>query len=124
MQLIRCAKAPPPVGPYSHAVKVDRWVFISGQIGLDPATGALTSQRVEDQTAAALSNLEAILEEVGCSRKSVVKTTIFLTSMDHFSLVNEVYARFFGDHKPARSCVEVSRLPKGALVEIEAVAIL
>ncbi|MCX7823412.1 MAG: RidA family protein [Syntrophobacterales bacterium] len=122
MEFLRSSKAPQPVGPYSHAVKAGDFIFISGQIGMDPKTGELVSHDIRDQTAVALSNIKAILEEVGLPIESIVKTTVFLTDMKYFTSMNEIYSGFFGSHKPARSCVAVAQLPKNALVEIEAVA--
>jgi 2-iminobutanoate/2-iminopropanoate deaminase len=122
MEYIQCDKAPGPVGPYSHAIKAGGFLYLSGQIGIDPQTGNLTDGNIKKQTAMALYNIKTILESVGCSLRAVVKTTVFLTNMQHFSDMNEVYAQFFGDHKPARSCVAVAQLPKNALVEIEVIA--
>ncbi len=114
-------KAPAAVGPYVHAVEAGNMLFCSGQLGLDPVTGELP-QGVEAQTIQSLSNLEAVLKEAEYSKTDVVKTTVFIDNMDDFGKVNEIYAEFFGDHKPARSCVEVAKLPKAALVEIECIA--
>jgi 2-iminobutanoate/2-iminopropanoate deaminase len=122
MEYIQCKKAPLPVGPYSHAIRVGNFLFLSGQIAIDPKTGNLIDGDIKKQTAMVLSNIKAILEEAGCSLESVVKTTVFITDMKHFSDMNEVYAQFFDQHKPARSCVAVAQLPKNALVEIEVVA--
>ena len=115
--------APEAIGPYSQAIIAAPFVFCSGQIGLDPATGALV-EGVENQTRQALLNMEAVLMRAGFSPGKVVKTTIFLKSMDDFAAVNTVYGDFFGRHRPARSTVEVSNLPGGALVEIECIAVL
>ncbi len=115
--------APEAIGPYSQAVIAAPFVFCSGQIGLDPATGALV-EGVESQTRQALANLEAVLIRAGFSPGKVAKTTIFLKRMEDFAAVNTVYGDFFGEHRPARSTVEVSNLPKGALVEIECIAVL
>lgn len=115
--------APKPIGPYSQAVKAGGALYVSGQLGVDMATGNL-APIVQEQAALALKNLGAILESEGLSYSNVVKTTVFLASLEDFTAVNEVYASFFtGSAPPARSCVEVSKLPKGALVEIEAVAV-
>ena len=116
-------KAPAAVGPYVHGVQVGNLFFISGQLGLDPVTGVMV-EGVEAQAHVALKNLGAILEEVGSSYNDVVKTTIFLKDMGDFALVNSIYSEYFNDEKPARSCIEVARLPKDGLVEIEAVAIV
>ena len=115
--------APRPVGPYSQAMRAGRLLFLAGQIPVDPATGAMPKD-IKDQTAQVLRNLQAVLEAAGGTLADVVKTTVFLTDLDDFAKMNEVYGRFFGEEPPARACVEVSRLPKGALVEIEAVAFL
>ena len=122
-QVVLSEKAPKPIGPYSQAVKAGGLLFCSGQIPLDPVTGQLKSSDVEGQTRAVLDNLKAVLEEAGGTLDCVVKTTIFLKSMNDFPKVNEVYASYFGGTFPARSTVEVARLPKDVLVEIEAVAI-
>lgn len=114
--------APQPIGPYSQAIIVGNFVFVSGQIGLDAKTGELVSSKIEEQTEFAIRHIEAILKSVNLELKNVVKTTIFLKNMSDFTKVNSVYERFFGDTKPARSCVGVLELPKNALVEIEAIA--
>ena len=120
-QTIHTDRAPAAVGPYSQAVRAGNLLITSGQLGLDPLTGNLP-EGVEKQTRQSLENIGAILAEAGFSRTDVVKTTVFIRNMDDFGLVNEIYAAFFGGHKPAPSCVEVSALPKGGLVEIEAIA--
>ena len=120
--IISTPKAPAAIGPYSQAVRVGAALYTSGQLGLDPATGSLP-EGVEAQTRQSLSNIGAILDAAGYAVTDVVKTTVFVRSMDDFARVNAVYSAFFGDHKPARSCVEVSRLPKDGLVEIEVVAV-
>ncbi len=120
--IISTPKAPAAIGPYSQAVRVGAALYTSGQLGLDPATGSLP-EGVEAQTRQSLSNIGAILDAAGYAVTDVVKTTVFIRSMDDFACVNAVYSAFFGDHKPARSCVEVSRLPKDGLVEIEVVAV-
>ncbi len=114
--------APAAVGPYVHAVKTGEMIFISGQLGLDPADGSLP-EGVEAQTRQSLENLKTILEGCGLDLDHVCKTTIFLADMGDFARVNEIYAGYFRDAVPARSCVEVARLPKDGLVEIEAVAV-
>lgn len=119
--IISTAKAPAAIGPYSQAIQTGNMLFSSGQLGLDPKTGILPNG-IQAQTAQALANVDAILKEAGFERSDVVKTQVFLKDMADFGAVNEHYADFFGDHKPARSCVEVSRLPKNGLVEIEVVA--
>ena len=119
--IIHTVHAPAAVGPYSQAVLTGGLLLTSGQLGLNPETGILP-EGVEAQAAQALQNIGAILAEAGYERTDVVKTTIFIRNMEDFAAVNRIYAGFFGDHKPARSCVEVSALPKGGLVEIEATA--
>ena len=121
LQIIHTADAPAAVGPYSQAICTGNLLLTSGQLGLDPATGLLP-EGIEAQTEQALKNIDAILAEAGFSRDDVVKTTVFIRNMDDFGTVNRIYADFFGGHKPARSCVEVSALPKGGLVEIEVAA--
>ena len=119
--IIHTVHAPAAVGPYSQAVLTGGLLLTSGQLGLNPETGILP-EGVEAQAAQALQKIGAILAEAGYERTDVVKTTIFIRNMGDFAAVNRIYAGFFGDHKPARSCVEVSALPKGGLVEIEATA--
>ena len=119
--IIHTGKAPAAVGPYSQAVRTGDLLITSGQLGADPETGNLP-EGVEAQAEQSLKNLDAILAEAGFARTDVVKTTVFIRNMDDFGKVNSIYAAYFGSHKPARSCVEVSALPKGGLVEIEAIA--
>ena len=119
--VISTVKAPAAIGPYSQAIQTGDMLFTSGQLGLDPKTGSLPDG-IQAQTSQALANVNAILKEAGFTKENVVKTTVFLKDMTDFGAVNEIYADFFGDHKPARSCVEVTRLPKNGLVEIEIVA--
>ncbi len=116
-------EAPEPIGPYSQAVVAGEFVFISGQIGIDPKTNEMVSDKVEKQTETAIGNIMAILKSVGLGPENVIKTTIFLKNMSDFQKVNAIYEKHFGRYKPARACVAVSELPKGALVEIEAVAV-
>lgn len=116
-------KAPKAIGPYSQAISVGDMVFTSGQLGIDPKTGEFVEGSIQEETRQALLNLEAVLEAAGVTLKDVVKTTVFIKDMNQFGLINEVYSQFFSEHKPARSCVEVARLPKDGNVEIEAVAI-
>lgn len=119
---VRSEKAPAPIGPYSQAVAAGDELFCSGQVALDPASGELVNGDVAAQTDRALKNLGAVLEAGGMSHADVVKTTIFLVDMNDFAAVNEVYGRYFEGTKPARSTVAVAGLPKGARVEIEAIA--
>lgn len=120
-QTIHTDLAPAAVGPYSQAVRAENLLITSGQLGLNPKTGILL-EGVEAQTKQSLENIGAILAEAGFSLTDVVKTTVFIRNMDDFGRVNGIYAAFFGEHKPARSCVEVSALPKNGLVEIEVIA--
>ena len=115
--------APQAIGPYSQAIKAGGFVFVSGQIPIDPATGLIAQSEVAAQTDRVLQNLKAILTAAGTSLDNVVKTTVFLKSMGDFAAMNEVYARFWKKAPPARSTVEVSRLPKDVLVEIDVIAL-
>jgi len=115
-------RGPKPIGPYSQAIKSNGFLFISGQVGVDPASGAFAGPTIQQQTERMLENVKAILEAGGASLGHVVKTTVFLKDMNDFAAMNEVYARYFTAAPPARSTVQVARLPKDALVEIEVVA--
>ena len=121
-KVISTANAPQAIGPYSQAIEAGGFVFVSGQIPLIPATGELVDGSVEVQTARVLENLKAILEAAGSSMEDVVKTTVYITNIDDFAKVNGIYGRYFEANPPARVCVEVSKLPKGALVEIDVIA--
>lgn len=122
---INTEKAPAAIGPYSQGVVAGNFLFVSGQLPIDPKTGSIDADNVADQARQSLTNLSQILEAAGTSMDKVVKTTVFIQHMDDFAVMNEVYAQFFqGEVLPARSAVEVAKLPKGALVEIEAVAAL
>jgi 2-iminobutanoate/2-iminopropanoate deaminase len=123
LKTIHTEQAPEAIGPYSQAVSAGGFVFVSGQIPIDPATGELVQGSIGQQAERVIKNLEAVLEAAGSSMGRVVKTTIYLASMSHFSEVNDVYARAFGEHRPARATVAVAALPKGASVEIDAVAV-
>ncbi len=116
--------APGAIGPYSQGVAIGRFLFLSGQIPIDPLTGTRVEGGVADQTRRVLVNLAHVLEEAGFSMRDVVKTTVYLTELASFSEMNEIYAEFFTQPYPARATVEVSALPKGALVEIDAIAVL
>ncbi len=120
--IVRTDRAPAAIGPYSQGVRVGNLFFFSGVIPLDPDTGALVGADAAEQTAQVLQNIRALLASQGLSPQNVVKTTVFLTDIAAFGAVNDVYASLFDSEPPARSCVEVSALPKGALVEIECVA--
>ncbi len=116
--------APRAIGPYSQATRANGFLFTAGQVGFDPATGELVDGGIAEQTARVLDNLGAILASAGLDLSNVVKTTVFLVDMGAFGAMNEVYARAFGSHRPARSTVAVAALPRGAQVEIDAVAVL
>jgi 2-iminobutanoate/2-iminopropanoate deaminase len=121
---VRASAAPAPVGPYSQAIDHEGWIFASGQIPLDPVTGALVEGGIEEQTRQALANLRAVLEAAGASLDDVVRTTIYLTDLAQFARVNGVYAEHFSrEPQPARATVGVAALPIGAAVEIDAVAV-
>ena len=122
MNAISTKKAPAAIGPYSQAIRVGNLIYTSGQIPLDPATGAFVEGGIKEQTRQALTNIKAILEEAGTSMDKVVKTTVFMANMDDFADMNAVYAEFFTEPYPARSAVAVKTLPKGALIEIEVIA--
>ena len=121
MKVIKTLEAPAAIGPYSQAIKANGFLFVSGQIPLTP-NGELAGNDIKAQTKQVLKNLKAILKEADLSLKDTVKTTIFLKNMDDFSVVNEIYAQAFKEHKPARSTIEISKLPKDVLVEIELIA--
>lgn len=121
MKTVFTDKAPLPVGPYSQAIVINNLIFCSGQIGIDPKNNQLVDG-IENQTKQVLNNLKMILDESGSSIDKVIKTTIFLKDINQFQIVNKIYEDFFKDHKPARSTVEVSNLPKRALIEIELIA--
>uniref|UniRef100_A0A7V3RGB3 RidA family protein n=1 Tax=candidate division WOR-3 bacterium TaxID=2052148 RepID=A0A7V3RGB3_UNCW3 len=120
-KIIKTNKAPEAIGPYSQAVATDDFVFTAGQIGIIPQSGELV-QGIKEQTEQVLNNLKAVLNEAGMDLKDVVKTIVYLTRPEDFPLMNEVYARYFPNEPPARTTIFVSGLPKGALVEIEAIA--
>ena len=122
MKVISTDKAPAAIGPYSQAIEVNGMVFASGQIPVNPATGEIP-EGVEAQAKQALTNLTNLLAEAGSSIEQVVKTTVFIKNMEDFGKINEIYAEYFTGTYPARSCVEVARLPKDVLLEIEAIAI-
>jgi 2-iminobutanoate/2-iminopropanoate deaminase len=123
MKKVETKKAPQAIGPYSQGIIVNNMFYSSGQIALTPE-GEMVQGDVKAQTHQVFKNLQAVLEEAGASLETVVKTTVFLKNMDDFAAFNEVYGQYFSEHKPARSCVEVARLPKDALVEIEVIALV
>jgi 2-iminobutanoate/2-iminopropanoate deaminase len=122
MKAISTEKAPAAIGPYSQAIQVGNLVYTSGQIPIDPATGIIVTGGIKEQTLQSLTNVKAILEEVGLTMSNVLKTTVFMADMGDFADMNSVYAEFFTEPYPARSAVAVKTLPKGALVEIEVIA--
>ncbi|MGN6713067.1 RidA family protein [Anaerocolumna jejuensis] len=121
-KIISTSNAPAAIGPYSQAVVLNDMVYTSGVIPIDPANGTVVNGDIKVQTKRVLQSLEALLKDSGSDLGKVVKTTVFIKNMEDFPLVNEVYASFFTDNFPARSCVEVARLPKDVLIEVEAVA--
>jgi len=123
MKVIQTSEAPAAIGPYSQGIVVNNLFYSSGQIPLT-AEGELIQGDVKEQTHQVFSNLKAVLKEAGASLETVVKATVFIKNMDEFAAVNEVYGEYFSVHKPARSCVEVARLPKDVLVEIEVIALV
>ena len=122
-QILNTTNAPAAIGPYSQGTCAGGMVFVSGQLPIDPATGALETGSIGDQTRRSMENIIAILAEAGCTLQDVVKTTIFLRDLNDFAAVNEAYAAYFPANPPARACVQVARLPKDANVEIEAIAV-
>jgi len=122
-QTVSTEKAPKALGPYSQAIRAGGFIWCSGQIPINPATNSIEATTIEDQTRQSISNLKNVLEAAGSSLANVVKTTVFIKDMNDFAALNGVYAEMFGDTKPARSCVEVARLPKDVKVEIECVAV-
>lgn len=123
IEVVSTVNAPAALGPYSQALKVNGFIYCSGQIPINPASNAVEAVSIEDQTRQAITNLKNVLEAAGSSLANVVKTTVFIKDMNDFVALNGVYAEMFGDTKPARSCVEVARLPKDVKVEIEAIAV-
>ena len=123
-EIVRTDKAPKAIGPYSQAIRTETMIYTAGQTGLNPATGELIGNTVEEQTRQVLINLQNVIEAAGSTLAHVVKTTVFLKDMNDFSKMNAIYAEFFGQNPPARSTVAVAGLPKGGLVEIEAVVLV
>lgn len=121
-QIINTSKAPAPVGPYNQAIKANGFLFVSGQIAINPETNALETANLEDETHLVFKNLKSILDEAGYTFSDVVKATVFLSDMGLFASVNEIYAQYFPEHAPARECVAVRTLPKNANVEISVIA--
>ncbi|MBZ4659052.1 MAG: reactive intermediate/imine deaminase [Desulfacinum sp.] len=122
LTFVRTDKAPAAIGPYSQAVQAGPWVYVSGQIPLVPETGEMAGADFETQARQVLANVQAVLEAAGCGLSDVVAADVFLTDLKNFQAFNQLYADFFGDHKPARAVVEVSALPRGALLEMKCTA--
>jgi len=123
-KVIYTSKAPAAIGPYSQAIEVGNMIYTSGMIPINPMDGNLVNGSIEEQTEQVLENLSALLEEAGSSLEKVVKTTVFIKNMDDFAKINQIYGTYFIENYPARSCVEVARLPKDVLIEVEAIATL
>lgn len=121
-EIVLTDRGPKPIGPYSQAIRANGLLYLSGQVALDPKTGALVGTNIRQQTERTLENVKGILEAAGANLHHVIKTTVFLKDMNDFAAMNEVYAKYFPSAPPARSTVEVARLPKDALVEIEVIA--
>ena len=121
-RIIQTAQAPSAIGPYSQAIGIDGFLYTSGQIALNPENMEMMNGEIEEETEWVLKNIEAILKADGMRRDQVIKTTVYLTDLGEFSRMNQVYEKFFADTKPARSCIQVAALPKGAKVEIDAIA--
>ncbi len=124
LEKIYTDQAPAAIGPYSQAIKIENTLYTSGQIPVDPTNGKVISTEITEQAQQVMKNLQAVLEEGGSNLNSVIKTTCFLTDMVDFAAFNEVYGSYFGDHKPARSCVAVKELPLNVRVEVEAIAVI
>ncbi|MFN4189903.1 MAG: RidA family protein [Pseudothermotoga sp.] len=122
MKTISTDQAPRAIGPYSQGIEVNGFVYVSGQIPLDPTTGELVNGDIKKQVTRVFENIRAILKASGCDLKNVVKATVFVTDLSNFAIINEIYSQYFQENKPARSFVQVSALPKGAQVEIEVIA--
>jgi len=119
---IQTEQAPAAIGPYSQAIRIGDFLYTSGQIALDPESGMFLSGEIEEETEQTLKNISAILQAGGLSLENVVKTTVYLSDLNHFSRMNQVYEKYFSKNKPARACVQVAALPKGAKIEIDAIA--
>jgi len=124
MKTIYSKNAPEPIGPYSHAVQAGNFVFVSGQVGKDPVSGAMKSENIKAEATMVMTNVKNILEAAGLTMANIVKTTIFLSNMDDFAQVNEVYGSFFTGNYPARETVQVAKLPLNANVEISVIAVI
>jgi len=124
MQIIETEKAPKAIGPYSQAIKHNDFIFTAGQLGIDPVTGKLIDDTIDSQTEQVMKNLSSILKEAKASFNNVVETVIYLTDLNNFKIVNEIYAKYLNGHKPARATVQVAGLPLGAKIEIKMTAVL
>ena len=122
-QIIQTNNAPQAIGPYSQAVTANGTLYVSGQIPVVPTTGAIVSDKVEDQARQVMENVKAVVEAAGLTLDNVVKTTVFIKNMDDFAVINGIYSEYFKENCPARACVEVARLPKDVLIEMEAIAV-
>ncbi|MCY9863695.1 RidA family protein [Vibrio coralliirubri] len=122
MEIVFSTQAPAAVGPFSQAIKSNGMLYLSGQLPLDPETMKFSASNVTGQAEQIFRNISSVIAEAGCEKESIIKTTVFLSDMNNFAEFNAAYSEFFGEHKPARSCVEVARLPLDALVEIELIA--
>ena len=122
-KVIKTDQAPAAIGPYEQGIEVGGFLFTSGQIPLVPATGKFLEGNIEEETELVIRNLEAILTAAGLTLKDVVKTTVYLSDLGYFGRMNQVYEKFFGENKPARACVQVAALPKGAKIEMDAIAV-
>jgi len=123
-RIVATDQAPAAIGPYSQAIQVGEFLFTSGQLPVDPASGEIVAGGVQEQTDRALANLQAVLAAAGASLADVIKTTLYIKNMADFGIINETYGKYFNGNPPARSCVEVARLPKDVLVEVEAIAVV
>jgi 2-iminobutanoate/2-iminopropanoate deaminase len=123
-EIIATNNAPSAIGPYSQAIKTGNMIFVSGQIPIDPETGNFVSDDVKEQTVQVLKNLSAVLEAAGATLNNVVKTTVFIADMNDFGVMNEIYAEYFNENKPARATVQAARLPRDAKVEIDCIAVI
>lgn len=122
-KVISTDKAPPAVGPYSQAIRAGSFLFLSGQLPLDPESGIIVGDNIETQTKQVINNIKSILSATGLSLSNIVKTTVFLKDIQHFSVMNNIYKEYFHEDAPARSCFEVANLPLNALIEIESIAV-
>ncbi len=123
IKVVSTEKAPQAIGPYSQGIIAGDMVYTSGQLGIDPSNGEIVSSSIQEEARQSLKNVEAVLKEAGAVLSDVIKTTVFVKDLNQFVEINEVYSEFFSEHKPARSCVEVARLPKDGNIEIEAIAV-